>query len=201
MNDDPIFRALLISVFVLVLPIGIYHRVRSQRTREKLDRRQEGAFILATLRPLGFACWIAAILWMINPEWMAWSSMPLSAKARSGGVGLLIAGCALMVWTFRSLGTNLTDTVVTRQAHTLVSHGPYRWIRHPLYDASLLLTSGVGLAAANWFIFTTGLVVFGIIVLRTNIEERNLLARFGEDYRSYMERTGRFLPSRLTRRS
>ena len=194
MTDDQIFRATLIGVFLLVIPIGAYHRVQSQKTREKLDRRQEGVFILATLRPLGFACWLAVVVWMINPGWMHWSAYSSPSWTRSIGAVLFILGCALMIWTFRSLGTNLTDTVVTRQVHTLVSHGPYRWIRHPLYSSTLLLTTGIGLATANWFILGTGVLVFAIIVLRTSIEERHLLARFGEDYRAYMERTGRFLP-------
>jgi len=55
MNHDQTFRAVLIVVVLLVLPIGIYHRLKSQATREKLDRRQEGLFILATLRPVGIA--------------------------------------------------------------------------------------------------------------------------------------------------
>jgi len=65
MNHDQTFRAILILVFLVVLPIGIYHRLRSQATGETLDRRQEGLFILATLRPLGAVFWfglIAALL-------------------------------------------------------------------------------------------------------------------------------------------
>jgi len=53
MSHDQTFRAGLIVAFLLVLPIGTYHRLTSQATREKLDRRQEGLFILATLRPVG----------------------------------------------------------------------------------------------------------------------------------------------------
>jgi protein-S-isoprenylcysteine O-methyltransferase Ste14 len=48
--------------------------------------------------------------------------------------------------------------------------------------------------AANWFFFATGLLLFVVLVIRTRVEEENLVARFGESYRSYMERTGRFLP-------
>ena len=44
-------------------------------------------------------------------------------------------GGSLIVWAFQSLGSNLTDTVVTRRQHTLITHGPYRWVRHPFYDA------------------------------------------------------------------
>jgi len=194
MNDDQPFRAVLIAVFLVVLPIGIYHRLKSQATREKLDRRQEGLFILATLRPVGVAFWLELIAWMVGPSWMAWSSVSLPAWLRWTGVGLIAIACGLLVWTFLCLGKSLTDTVVTRQTHTLVIHGPYRWVRHPFYDSAALLALALSLITANWLFFVTGVVLFCLLIIRTRTEEENLVARFGDSYRAYMERTGRFLP-------
>lgn len=192
--QDETFRDVVVAVFLVVLPLGIYHRLRSQATREKLDRRQEGLFILATLRPFGAVFWFGAIVWMVSPGRMAWSAVPLPLWVRWAGVGVLTIGCGLLVWTLRSLGKNLTDTVVTRREHTLVLHGPYRWIRHPFYAAAALLSLAVSLIAANWFIFAAGAIVVCLLVIRTRTEEKNLVARFGDDYRMYMERTGRFGP-------
>jgi protein-S-isoprenylcysteine O-methyltransferase Ste14 len=194
MNHDQALRTVLIVTFLLIVPVGVYYRARSQASREKLDRRQEGLFILATLRPLGAAFWFALITWMISPAWMSWSAMPIPVWLRWTGVGVVIAAVGLLVWTFRTLGSNLTDTVVTRQNHTLVVHGPYRWVRHPFYDCAALLTTGISLASANWFLLGTGITVMALLIIRTRIEERNLLARFGGEYQAYMERTGRFLP-------
>ena len=199
MNDDQTFRAVLIVVFLSVLPIGVYYRLKSQATREKLDRRQEGVFILATLRPLGLALWLGLIAWMINPAWMAWSSVSLPVWLRWVGVGVLAIACGLLVWTFRCLGKNLTDTVVTRQTHTLILHGPYRWVRHPFYDSAALLALAISLIVANWFFFVAGAVLFGLFIIRTRTEEENLVTRFGESYRAYIERTGRFLPKRSSK--
>jgi protein-S-isoprenylcysteine O-methyltransferase Ste14 len=50
------------------------------------------------------------------------------------------------------------------------------------------------LAAANWFLFLTGGLAFILMIVRTRREERRLLARFGDSYRAYVERTGPFLP-------
>ena len=194
MNDDQTFRAVLIVVLLAVLPIGIYYRLKSQATREKLDRRQEGLFILATLRPLGLALWVGLIAWMIDPDLMAWSSVPLPVWLRWAGVGVLALACGLLVWTFRCLGNNLTDTVVTRQTHTLVLNGPYRWVRHPFYDSAALLALAISLIVANWFFLVAGAVLFGLFTIRTRTEEENLIARFGDGYRDYMKLTGRFLP-------
>ena len=107
---------------------------------------------------------------------------------------MIATACGLLVWTFRCLGKNLTDTVVTRQKHTLVTHGPYRWVRHPFYSSAVLVISGNSLAAANWFFFVAGCLMFLLLVIRTRKEEQNLIARFGDDYRNYMQRTGRFVP-------
>jgi protein-S-isoprenylcysteine O-methyltransferase Ste14 len=194
MNDDQSLRFVLSVVLFAVLPIGIYHRVRSQATHEKLDRRQEGVFILMTLRPIGLVFWFGAIAWMINPGWLAWASVPLPPWMRWAGVGVIALACGLLIWTFRCLGTNLTDTVVTRRIHTLVLHGPYRWIRHPFYGSAALFTVAISLIAANWFLLLTGAVVFCLLIIRTRIEEENLVARFGDGYRRYMAQTGRFLP-------
>lgn len=187
-------RGVSIGVILVLIPIGVYHRVKSQAAGEKLDRRQEGLFILATLRPLGAAFWLGTLVWMINPHWMEWSSMPLPISARWAGVVPLLAGAALLVWTFRSLGKNLTDTVVTRADHTLVVQGPYRWIRHPLYSSAALMIAALSLITANWFLLATGSVVLSVLVVRTSTEEQNLVARFGDGYQQYMRRTGRFLP-------
>ena len=70
----------------------------------------------------------------------------------------LACGCWL-VCTFRCLGPNLTDTVVTRQKHTLITDGPHRWIRHPFYDSAALLAVAVSLIAANWLVLVTGVAL------------------------------------------
>jgi len=193
-SDDQTFRYAILALIVLTLPIGGYHRIRSQATREPLDRRKEGLFILATLRPAALVFAVGLINYLISPASMAWSSVRLPAGLRWTGVGLCALGAVLQAWTFRRLGKNLTDTVVTRRDHTLVTHGPYRWVRHPFYDAGALFFLGLSLTTANWFVLLSGALVMTLIVIRTRREEEQLVARFGDRYREYMKRTGRFLP-------
>ena len=193
MNDDRLFRLILLAGFVIFMPIGVYHRLKA-RTGEKLDRRQEGMFILVTLRLAGLAGMAGLIAYLIDPVYMAWAAVPLPVWLRWTGVGLALIAGLLLVWMFRTLGRNLTDTVVTRKQHTLVTTGPYRWVRHPLYTSAALVIVGNSLVAANWFIFVVGCVALLLLVIRTRKEEQNLIARFGDDYRNYMQRTGRFVP-------
>ena len=194
MTDEQTFRTILIIWSLLMFPVMLFHRIRSQATGESLDRWQEGRLILFTLRPIGIATMLGLLTYMIDPEWMRWSSMPLPAWMRWIGAFLGLAGGMLLVWTLRNLGKNLTDTVVTRREHTLVMKGPYRFVRHPFYDAVALLCVANALIAANWFLLTGGILTFALIVLRTGREEQRLVERFGDSYRTYMRNTGRFLP-------
>jgi protein-S-isoprenylcysteine O-methyltransferase Ste14 len=56
------------------------------------------------------------------------------------------------------------------------------------------VTFGTSLVTANWFFFVAGCLTFVLLMIRTGKEEENLIARFGDDYRNYMQRTGRFVP-------
>jgi protein-S-isoprenylcysteine O-methyltransferase Ste14 len=176
------------------MPIGMYYRIRSQASGEKLDRTQEGVFILATLRPLGLLLFVSIVAYIVSPRSMAWSSLPVPPWLRSAGIALALVSAGLLTWTFRSIGTNITDTVVTRQAHVLVTDGPYRWVRHPFYGSVALFLLSIALMAANWFILVSATIVMLLLVVRTRKEEENLVARFGDTYRVYMDTTGRFLP-------
>ena len=193
MNHELALRVALIAEVVLMLPLMAYHRIKAH-TNEKLDRRQEGLFILATLRPIGLVFVVGSITYVVSPARMAWSSAPLPLWLRWSGAGVYVLSWALLFWTLRSLGTNLTDTVVTRREATLVTGGPYRWVRHPFYDSVALMALATSLIAANWFLLLSGWLAFALMLIRARAEEANLLARFGEPYRAYLNRTGLFLP-------
>ena len=194
MDLDATFRPYVIAGFFLIILIALPFRIKSQATREKLDRTQEGVAMMIGLRLAGLALWAGVIAFMIDPTVMAWSSVALPAGARWTGVGLTILTAVLLIWTLRSLGPNLTDTVVTRAAHALVTQGPYRWVRHPFYDCMALFMVSTALMMANWFVMLGGAAVFALLALRSRTEEDKLLERFGEPYRAYRATTGRFLP-------
>ena len=194
MADDQTFRLVLALGMAAFLPVAVYHRVRSQASGETLDRRQEGLFLLLTLRPLGLAAMGGLVTFILNPAWMSWASLPLPVALRWAGVAVGVPTVALGIWTFRSLGRNITDTVVTRHEHALVTSGPYRFVRHPFYVTTALGLLANSLTTANWFIALAGAAALALIVIRTTTEEAKLVERFGDDYRRYMARTGRFFP-------
>src|SRR5262245_29690209 len=103
MSDDNVFRWMLLGLAAVCMPIGAYHRLRSV-TDEKLDRWQEGVVILFGLRLSAVVMFAGGIAWMIEPRWMAWSSMPLPIWLRWTGFALAILAGVLLIWTFHNLG-------------------------------------------------------------------------------------------------
>jgi protein-S-isoprenylcysteine O-methyltransferase Ste14 len=193
MSAETPFRLAIVLLIASAMSVAAYHRIRAH-SGEKFDRREEGLALAIVLRLAGLAMWMGLFAYLINPEWMAWAALPLADWLRWIGGALGAAGAGLMYWTLASLGKNLTDTVATRRDATLVTHGPYRYVRHPFYVTVGLLMLGMALLTANLAIGISALAVMALLALRTPKEERKLLDKFGEPYRAYRDATGAFLP-------
>lgn len=156
--------------------------------------QEEGLSTAVALRSSGLVLMLSVVAYLINPRWMRWSSLDLPAPLRWSGAGLGTVSLVLALWIFRTIGKNITSTVETREEHELVTDGPYRWVRHPLYTVGTSFFMSLGIVAANWFMGLASLVVLVMLLIRLPKEEEKLIERFGDEYRAYMERTGRLLP-------
>jgi protein-S-isoprenylcysteine O-methyltransferase Ste14 len=121
--------------------------------------------------------------------------LPWSALAFHGeGFVPLALGALVGAWTLTANRPgNFSIFPEPRAKARLVTSGPYRFVRHPMYLAVLLLALG---CAAGWrtWIHAIAFVVLAIVLHRkAGLEERYLLAQF-PDYRGYLERTPRILP-------
>lgn len=195
MINENIYRFTAMVVFLAGASISIYFRRRADReTGEVISPRSEGLAIMITLRGVGLSLWLGVVAYMANPAWMAWSQVELPGWARLAGAACGILAVALAYWVFSNLGNSVSPSVATRREHRLVTSGPYRWVRHPLYSMGMLSYLGFALLSANWFIAVLALAVFVILNARLPLEESGLIGKFGDEYRAYMRRTGRFLP-------
>ena len=200
MGREGTFRIALLVVLSITIAITAYHRMQAKAAGGSVSRREEGFVLLAMRAVFGLSLWVAVIAYLVSPGSMAWSALPAADWLKWGGVGLGLLASVLLYRTLHHLGTNLTDTVVTRAEATLVTSGPYGWVRHPFYVTVLLLLLSASLITANWFIGLLSIFVCAFFVLRTPLEEQKLAERFGDDYRAYSQRTGRFLPRLASRR-
>jgi protein-S-isoprenylcysteine O-methyltransferase Ste14 len=194
MNEN-VFRILAAIVLFSSAGISIYYRRKADRaTGEKVSRSVDGNAMMAVIKIFGLLLWLTPLVYLLNPSWMAWSKIGLPDALRWLGVvyGIL---CVLGIyWLFSSIGSGITPTSATRKQHTLVTSGPYRWVRHPLYTVGASLFIAFGMMADNWFIALLGILAFIAMAIRTPKEEANLIEKFGDEYRDYMKRTGAFFP-------
>lgn len=193
--NETIFRILAAILLFAGVGISSYYRRKADRdTGEKISRRVDGSVMMTVIKVAGMFLWFSPLIYLLNPHWMDWSKMGLPESMRWVGVLLGVLCVAGIYWLFSSIGTGITPTSATREQHRLVTHGPYRWVRHPLYTIGSSLFIAFGMMADNWFIAVLGILAFIAMAVRTPKEEANLIEKFGDEYREYMKRTGRFFP-------
>lgn len=189
-----IFRILFAISFILTIGSVTLYRRQAQKG-QRFSSEEEGRAVAIPLRVAGALMWLYPFFYIVAPRpWVAWSTVDVGALARWLGVVVAFLILPVALWTQRSLGDNVTTTVITREEHELVTAGPYRWIRHPLYTLGLIYFGSLALVSASWFLLVVSTLSFVMVALRTPIEEEKLIQRFGDEYREYMKRTGRFLP-------
>jgi protein-S-isoprenylcysteine O-methyltransferase Ste14 len=193
--NETIFR--ISAGIILFTAIGIssyFRRKADQDSGEKISRGVDGKAMMTVIKLAGLILWLSPVAYLIRPQWMAWTKIGLSSEIRWIGVVFGILCVAGIYWLFSTIGSGITPTSATRKQHTLVISGPYRWVRHPLYTIGSSLFVAFGTMADNWFIAILGILTFILMAIRTPKEEANLIDKFGDEYREYMKRTGRFLP-------
>ena len=195
MNTETIFRILAAAIFITCIGISATFRRKADRdSGETISRKVDGSVMMTVIKIGGLILWMTPLVYLINPNWMAWSKIGLPDSIRWLGVGLGIFCVLGIYWLFSSIGSGITPTSATRQQHQLVTSGPYRWVRHPLYTVGSSMFIAFGMMADNWFIAALGVLAFIGMAIRTPKEEANLIEKFGDEYREYMKRTGRFFP-------
>lgn len=126
MQTETIFRIILpILILALITHRGYYVR-KHGREENSLKKREEGwPSKLAGL--LGLMGFFSMIAYVINPDWLAWASLPFPTWLRWAGIIIATTGFALLQWALTTLGENWSDTPRMIKGQALVTSGPYRW--------------------------------------------------------------------------
>jgi protein-S-isoprenylcysteine O-methyltransferase Ste14 len=144
---------------------------------------------------IGFL-WVGAcvILWRPVPLTLSESARLIALAL---GAGLYFAGVGLYLWGAKTLGEMYrpSSSVGVRLSaeHKLVTHGPFAWVRHPLYVGLQAGAIGGVLLYRRWtFVFVA--LKFKLLVIRARREEKALAAEFGEDWEAYVSRVPAWIP-------
>lgn len=118
----------------------------------------------------------------------------LAGRAGAAAWALAAASAALGAWALASNRPgNFNVHPAPRAGGQLVQHGPYRWLRHPMYTAVLLGAAACAAALGHAAAWGVGLALLVVLVAKARLEERWLLVQHA-GYAAYRARTARFLP-------
>lgn len=198
METTIIFRIILpLLIIAFVTHRGYYIKKQTRPEDDTLKQREESAASkLAGL--LGVIGLLATIVYIIKPGWLSWAGLPIPVWLRWTGVFLALIGFVMLQWAQNRLGKNWSDTPRMMHAQKLVTNGPYKLVRHPIYTAFILILGSTLLVSANWLIGLSWIGMTSLeIVSRINFEEALMIEYFGDQYREYMKKTGRLFPKVL----
>ncbi len=119
-----------------------------------------------------------------RPPWALWS-----------GAALTLAGLAFAVWARRHLGRNWSGTITLKVDHELITSGPYRLVRHPIYAGLSLAFAGSAIASGGLRGASALALAAFAIWLRVRMEDRVMRGRFGAAYDDYARRVGAVIPA------
>ncbi len=180
--------------FLVVYAVGLL--VVALRTIGTLGPRQRGErgasgarrYLPAILIPLQF---------VVPPLALLLRAGELDAEVpavRLVGAAFGVYAACIQLWASATLGRFLVPRAVVFADHQLVTSGPYRFVRHPIYSGNVALVLGTALATLNVAVLLVCPIVITGMLLQARAEEDLLEARFGPDYRAYARRTGRLVP-------
>lgn len=166
---------------------------RGAKTTQRLEPLSSRA-----LRVVLFAAAIALFSWPHIPvRWLHIRYLPMSYTCYNIGIALTVAGIAFAVWARVHLGRNWSRSVTVKQDHELITSGPYRFVRHPIYTGLIIGFIGVVVAIGEVRAVIGFAMIFFALWLKLRMEEAWMREQFGDSYTDYSRRTAALLPGIL----
>jgi len=165
-------------------------RSREER-REALKKEGWTGIALIVLTPIEL---ILIFLYVLNPIWMTWANLEFIEVVQWFGLSITGVSIPLAAWVHRTLGRHYSYALETKMEQSIVTIGPYSRIRHPLYSVHTLFNLGMILLTANIPLIFFAIIGVPFTYARMKSEEEMMMLQFGDEYASYMLRTGRIFP-------
>lgn len=198
MTEELLFQILFLLIFGIFGAIRIYYRSKVARkesqSKPKTTRKQSIGWVGVILSIGIVGMFASIIIYFLLPLWSSWFHLPFPSLLRWVGVILGISSLPLIIWIHRTLGRYYAAELRVLDEHAIITAGPYSRIRHPMYTVFILITLSILLIIANLFATIFALLVIIMLYPISKREEQMLITQFGDRYRDYMQRTGRFLP-------
>jgi protein-S-isoprenylcysteine O-methyltransferase Ste14 len=194
-----------ISFLLLWLALGLVRGYYGRKTKthdsltgvkEKLKtaENQMGTGFKALTAIITIVGAIGMILYLISPPWWTWTRFPFEEVFQWVGVFIATPPIFYLVWVHRHLDTQWSIALELQEDHKLITSGPYKNVRHPMYLGVLIYTLGLAFVASDILVFIFFMFSIWVNYRRIPDEEEMMIEEFGEEYLEYMKRSGKLLP-------
>ena len=188
--SDQLPRLMLVLVWLGLAIYGALSKTQTSASGGKREILKHRRFFLRFALPL-LIVWFLYLpfadshqIGIIAASWIRWA-----------GLILFAVSMGVRIESIRAQGLQFSMAVAIQEGHKLITHGPYRWVRHPAYLGVIGVVLGISWVFANLLV---GILVslFVWIWMETRIfeEEKLLMTEFGEPYSQYRSRTDKWLP-------
>ena len=110
------------------------------------------------------------------------------------GLMLIVIGFVIIFVAQITLRKYYSSTLVIKENHQLITHGIYRFVRHPIYLGNTIACMGISVYASSLYGFLIMLGLIPVFLVRIRMEERLLTEEFGDRYRTYKKNTRKLIP-------
>jgi protein-S-isoprenylcysteine O-methyltransferase Ste14 len=187
-----IYYILIVGLWLL---LWVYWLISATRTKRTRTRTRSWRFEIGLRLVMLALILLLARLSSADRAGLAARLLALNRSVPLGvlGVALCALGIGLAIWSRACLGRNWGTPMTTKENQALVTTGPYARLRHPIYAGWLLAMLGSAIGQSPiWLIPLLGAAIY--FSYSAQREERLMLEQFGDEYRTYMQRTRRFIP-------
>jgi len=164
------------------------------KAKEVKQDKQKESMSSRFIRLLTFIC--VFVLLVIRSIRLGFLDERFIPEVAGFWTGALITACGLSfsVWARNHLGSNWSQSVSVKKDHELITSGPYRIVRHPIYTGLLFAITGSAVAFGEWRGVLAVSMTFAILWYKLKLEEKWMGEQFGEQYKLYSKQVAGLVP-------
>ena len=200
MTTETVFRIAFFILLAMLFTMRFYFMIKVRRsggrlTPDKQAVAREGGRTVLVVRVIAFFVLMAFLVtYFLGAKWIDAFLFTLPAWLRWVGFAIGVLSVIFWTWTQVTLDTQWSAQLQLTKDHHLITTGPYARIRHPLYAGLLGWCISLTLLTANWIFTAICALAFAGLLWRIPKEEQMMLEAFGDEYKTYIQHTGRFFP-------
>jgi protein-S-isoprenylcysteine O-methyltransferase Ste14 len=201
-------RRLAVCASGLIYWAGVL--IQARRIRKQIQRSPNLKPRGAREKALWFG-WFMVILAWIGQPWLVGVAVTTPGLALFPGLqhpASLVMGLALValgyagtLWTYAAMGDTWRIGIDANEKTALVSRGPFKWVRHPIYLLQIVMLAGAVLLLPTGVSFVTLATHYVCVLIKARDEENYLKTVHGAAYRDYLSNTAGLFPRLIRRRS